>query len=335
MEIKNIYVSQFENCQTTKTSGSINIWRWLLTEPDCIQIINKIRSTSDKGVIDSLKKKLPAVTMSGIFSQRDAEHLISHTGLISIDIDGKDNPHIQDIEDLKLKLSELPYILYAGLSASGKGVFCVIQIAYPEKHLAHFLALEANFYAMEINIDPSCKDIVRLRFRSWDSKPIINLNATIYEECADTSSIVKLSRNTTRIAKSQSSLAPQSAQEEETALSIEEQFLRPTIDENTVINTRAKNSKEKVSDFVDFIGSKQVDITAIYYDWLIICSIIIMAFGKDGRKLFHEISRFYPNYTTEECDQQYNRCLQKDYTPAVKRLSEIAKKYGISYIFSN
>ena len=56
---------------------------------------------------------------------------LSHT---VIDIDGKDNPSISNIEDLKIKLGELPYIMYCGLSASGNGLFCIIPYADPTNH---------------------------------------------------------------------------------------------------------------------------------------------------------------------------------------------------------
>lgn len=59
-----------------------------------------------------------------------------------IDIDGKDNPSISNIEDLKIKLGELPYIMYCGLSASGNGLFCIIPYADPTNHKNVFEAIK-------------------------------------------------------------------------------------------------------------------------------------------------------------------------------------------------
>ena len=67
---------------------------------------------------------------------------------ICIDIDGKDNPSISDMEEFKKKLSKLPYMMYCGLSASGKGLFCIIPYKDYRNHKLHFNALEQEFKDM-------------------------------------------------------------------------------------------------------------------------------------------------------------------------------------------
>lgn len=97
-----------------------------------------------------------------------------------IDIDGKDNPSISNIEDLKIKLGELPYIMYCGLSASGNGLFCIIPYADPTNHKNVFEAIKNDFEEMGIIIDKSCGDICRLRFLSHDTQPYVNKHAEVY-----------------------------------------------------------------------------------------------------------------------------------------------------------
>lgn len=106
---------------------------------------------------------------------------IQHSGLICVDIDAKDNPDILDWEILKQDLSVLPQIVYCALSVSGKGLFLVIPLRYPEKHLQQFHQLQIDFRKMGIMIDSACSDITRLRCLSYDEHPIINENATLYE----------------------------------------------------------------------------------------------------------------------------------------------------------
>lgn len=329
-EYKKILVSLFRKHGENKPYGSINILVWLLREPDCLQIINEIRSTTEKETIRQLKSKLPCVTMSGIFSERNSEKLIEHSGLMCIDIDGKDNPHITDMEKLKCKLSKLPDMLYCGLSVSGRGVFCLIPIADPNKHRQHFYSIEKDFQEMGITIDSACKDITRLRYCSYDPKPVININAVVYEKCIETSCVTRKRRkvqNKTSVRVSKTV----DVQHEEKVLSIADWFLQPTIDVNSnkPIQVMAKNAAQKVREFVDYIVGEKADITDSYDDWLDICIIIAQTFSQDGRELFHSISKFYPNYTIEECDTKYDDILTRQYKRKVDLLYEIAEKYGL------
>lgn len=141
--------------------------------------IERLRSVEDTDERKRLKSALPMATISGLFSYRNGQHLISHSGLICIDIDGKDNPDM-DIEQTKKALSEFEEMAYIGLSVGGKGLFCVVPIAYPGKHEAHFLSLQSDFKEMGITIDDQCKDITRARIVSFDPNPYINEQATEY-----------------------------------------------------------------------------------------------------------------------------------------------------------
>jgi len=329
---KNISVSQFRKHGENIPCGTINILQWLLKEPDCMQIINQIRSTMDKETVRQLKGKLPCVTMSGVFKIRNTENLLNHSGLICIDIDGKDNSNIADMNDLKQTLSKLPYVLYCGLSVSGKGVFCLIPIAYTDKHTQQFYAIEQDFQEMGITIDSGCKDITRLRYCSHDPKPIINLQAAVYEKYTETSCAARMPRMPQKKTATDTSTTIH-IQEEEKPLSLEDYFLRPMVDVNSTkpIQVMAKNAKQKIREFVDYVVGEKVDITAIYGDWFTICIIIAQNFGEEGRELFQRISQFYTYkpYSKEVCNEKYDEILSYKYRKPVSRLDEIAKKYGL------
>jgi len=326
---KKISVSYFKDCKSTVPSGKINIWHWLLEEPGCIEIIKEIRDAFDKEVVGMSKKELPCVTFSGIFSKRNTKSLLEHSGLICIDIDGKDNPDISNINHLKKQLAKLPYVLYVGLSVSGNGVFCLIPIAYSDKHLGHFIAIEEEFKAMRINIDPSCKDITRLRFRSYDPLPVINLNAIVYDKYMEGQIIIQTPQKTQK-KKGVDTPKATFIQVQEKILSLEEQFLQSMVDNsNRPIQVFHKSVKQKVQEFLKYVIDKQTDITDVYDDWISICIIISQNFGEDGRELFHAISQFHYKYTPEECNTVYDDILNRPYKKSIERLYEIAKKHGL------
>ena len=104
--------------------------------------IEHIRSISDENVQKRLKLQLPLATISGTFAPvRKAENLVTHSNLLCIDIDKKDNMGIAWFDDLKNEWHNIPQILYAGRSIRGKGWFAIFRIAYIDKHKAQFEAL--------------------------------------------------------------------------------------------------------------------------------------------------------------------------------------------------
>lgn len=145
-ERPSIWVSLFKNFTDSHPVGEVDVLHWLI-EPssEMLKALDLIRRTDDKEVRNILKARLPAITPSGLFSVRKKEGLIAHSGLICLDIDAKENPVIEDWNALKQNLPVPDHILYAGLSASGRGLFCLVPIADGKQHLQHFLALERDF----------------------------------------------------------------------------------------------------------------------------------------------------------------------------------------------
>ena len=189
-----IKVSMFESAQSRYASGVVNLWDWLFLEDYRTVLIKELRNESDSMKRRELKELLPAITVSCVCSERRTEKIYEYTNLICIDIDGKDNPSISNIEDLKIKLGELPYIMYCGLSASGKGLFCIIPYKDYRNHKLHFNALEQEFKDMGIVVDSSCSDIGRLRFYSYDEYPYANPDAEIYTRTLEKVPEIKQSR---------------------------------------------------------------------------------------------------------------------------------------------
>ena len=143
-------VSMFKSAISKKSIGTVLLKDWLLTSNSYSSLIKELREEENQARKKEIKDLLPAITVSCVCSERLNDCIIGYTNLICIDIDGKDNPSISNMEELKERLGKLPYIMYCGLSASGKGVFCIIPYEDYRKHKLHFYALEQEFKDMGI-----------------------------------------------------------------------------------------------------------------------------------------------------------------------------------------
>ena len=118
------------------------------------------------------KKKLPAVSLSGtVHGLREKamdEGRFNHSGLIQIDLDAKDNPG-WTVDEMREVLIADPRMVAVFITPSGKGVKGVACVhADADLHKDSFAAASIHFASLNLKIDPSCKDPVRLCFVSHD-----------------------------------------------------------------------------------------------------------------------------------------------------------------------
>ncbi|WP_108823587.1 BT4734/BF3469 family protein [Dysgonomonas sp. Marseille-P4361] len=336
---KNIEISYFSNHSRRFPEGNINLWWWLYSDKNYLPLITKIRQCKDKEEQRKLKASLPCATISGIFYNRNSDGLMQHSGLICIDIDGADNPHVTNMEDLKIKLSELPYILYCGLSVSGKGLMCIIPIEEPKCHRKHFFALEKEFKELEISVDAACKDVTRLRYKSYDEKPYFNHKATSYTDKLDRTDIKesprrKTDKDNTAISYS---VADIRISRKQTDFMDEMSYIGqplPDYSNYPIICEKPDDYKKQLLfPYIMKVVASEVDITYKRSDWIQICGIIARYFGENGRILFHQISQFYRKgkyfYTQQECNDLYDGMLNNKYNYNTDRFFEILDKYNI------
>lgn len=71
---------------------------------------------------------------------------------------------------------------------------------------------------------------------------------------------------------------------------------------------------EQIELVIQEIENKKIDIASVYADWRDIGFAFADAFGESGRDYFHRISCFYPEYTTADCNEQYDKCLKANGT---------------------
>jgi hypothetical protein len=292
--MKNIIVSKFSNIRSTEPTN-INLLDWLC-DPSHKEFVSKIRKLSNKEEIKKLKSQLPSITPSGIFKVRNANNLIKHSGLICIDVDSGDNPHLHDFSKVRDEIKKIKNVFFVALSVSGNGVFCLIPIKYPEKHKEHFEALKIKFSNLGITIDKSCGDVSRLRIYSYDENAHINENATIFEQFIE-NKIEKLPKR-----------------------------ISPTI-RNTQFNEKITLSK--VMRLVTKLNDWSIDITENYNQWLQIGCAFANEFGEEGRDIFHLVSQNHPKYHLGECDRFFTNCLERKYSYGIGTFFHWAEQYGL------
>lgn len=176
---------------TNKTpSKSINIetLNELVVSPEYYQenTLNYRKALWDDTVPPEKKRALKInsfdyVTPSGAFSYVSRDNLISHTGIICIDIDGiitEDRPLLEIKEDL---IND-PIIdtLFLFISPGGEGIkwFIRIRVLHEEDHGKYFDALNQYIYTQHaIRIDVACRDISRACFLCYDPDAVYNPDA--------------------------------------------------------------------------------------------------------------------------------------------------------------
>ena len=180
--MKNTHISLFRNLTDTFPQD-ITLSEFLQLGNKHLNTIEQIRSSLEKSTRDRIKRsQLPAATISAILSTRESsqpleKRIIQYNPLLVLDFD-----NLPDIEAAKQTLSSLPYIYYAGLSVSGRGLFAIIPITAQDhtQHKTYFHALEKEMQTLGLTIDKACKDVTRLRVVSYDENPYINPDCITY-----------------------------------------------------------------------------------------------------------------------------------------------------------
>ena len=180
--VLNTEISLFKDYNTSDNPQTVTMLDWLNSKKYKEKVL-KIRTIEDKKRRNELKATLPACTPSGTFAYRSEANLVKHSGLIQFDIDEKGNEGISNYSELKREVSHLDYVAYVGLSVSGKGIWGLVPLAYPERHKEQFAALEKDFAGWGIALDDKPKNVSSLRGYSWDAEPYFNHKAVPYEKC--------------------------------------------------------------------------------------------------------------------------------------------------------
>ena len=239
---------------------------------DCLNVreqIVQLRSLpeNDKETIASIKGKLPGYTLSGVFAPTRAKaNLLKHSGLICLDVD-----HVSNCSELMTDIARLNIVAYVSRSASGRGLFVVVPLAYPNRHTEQWEALRRYFKSrFNVEVDKQTKDTTRLRFVSFDADAIINLNAQSFEGL----------------------------------------FVEPKQKEQRVKKYVGEDNTEKtVAELCQEIVLRHIDITNDYKDWFKI-GMSLADMGERGREYFHAVSSISKKYNRELADRKFDNFLK-------------------------
>ena len=239
--------------------------------------IDHIRSIDNKNERNRLKTTLlPSGSLSVRLSTRESsqpleKRIICYNPLLVLDFD-----NLPDIEEAKRILATLPYVYYAGLSVSGRGLFAIIPIAAADhtQHKDYFHALEKEMQTLGLTIDKACKDVTRLRVVSYDENPYINPDCTTYTlpEAPDAAE------------------APETEDQEEYA----------DHDEDL--------TALKLEEHLQIWEEKQHPLDD--YDQWITVGMALSRLGEPGREPFHRVSRYSDKYTPEATDKAFDGFLR-------------------------
>ena len=130
------------------------------------KVVEEIRQEEDTEIKKGMKQLLPIITVAGtFFGARKPENLQQHSGFICIDIDKKDNEHVENLEDI-IKKDKYSYASF--LSVGGKGMAVIVKVK-PEKHQESFVWLQSYYWeTYGIKVDPSQQNTNSPRYVSYD-----------------------------------------------------------------------------------------------------------------------------------------------------------------------
>lgn len=239
--------------------------------------VDMIRATEDKAVRDKAKRTLPQAFISGTFENgMGDDNLAEHSGLICVDIDSKDNPAVNDWEHLRdVMAHSTRFIGYLGLSASGRGLWGIIPVKYPEQHREQFLAIEEDFLSFRMDdgtplpivIDHGYISVAHKRAFSYDDHAYLNEEACEYE---------KRKRAPRR------------------------HFRR---------YEGGDMALREVRDTCERLTARGTDVTANYDDWYRL-GLALATLGEDGRQYYHALSSLNPKYRETETDKKFDNLMR-------------------------
>ncbi|SHJ13534.1 VirE N-terminal domain-containing protein [Rubritalea squalenifaciens DSM 18772] len=224
----------------------------------------KTRKVRNKSLSDderkTLKKKaMPAITPAVHLNKKG--DIVAYTGIICLDVDGKDNPDLT-VEEIKAKVRSMPQCCGSFRSVGGEGVavlFYCPEVNSDRNHRAAHGTAEALLQEVGIVTDKSCtSEPTRLRFLAHDpdawidqSLPALKIDPTLATE------------------------APQQDSQPAAALL---SITHPPEYPLSVGNEALQAISEATA------GGTQLD----YPVWLVITSGMLNSYGEQGRELLHE-----------------------------------------------
>ena len=231
-----------------------------------------LRAAPSEEEHDRIKRQcFDFVTFAGVFSKRTKDGLVTPSGLVCLDFDHVSSP--DQLETIKQQIARdgmFPTML-AFTSPSGDGLKVVVRVDYaPEEYATAYSSLQ-NFFRIKYGLEAD-------------------------PQCKDIARACFLPHDPTAVLRESDTISPFDIHQSSTSLSSPLQGGWSTQDcvENVILQ----------------LETNHIDITASYDHWVNIAFALADEFGEGGRSFFHRVSLFYPRYSPDEADKQYDNCLR-------------------------
>jgi len=182
MATKNVTI--FKNIKETSTPfhREVGVVLERIKEGSSKELVKNIRQEKDKSSRNELKKMLPAICFSGVFSKRNDNSINEHSGIICLDFDGY--PNKKELLADKERLTKDKFVYSVFISPSGNGLKALVKIPQDiDNHVNYFNSLDNHFNSEYF--DKTCKNISRVCYESYDPLIYINENSSLWDTIED------------------------------------------------------------------------------------------------------------------------------------------------------
>lgn len=254
-----------------------------------------LRSIADKALARAYKAThFNYATFSGIFRSRADRELIRHSGLICIDFD-----HLPCPETTRNRLLEDSYfetqLLFT--SPSGDGLKWIIPIDIAT-------APHADYFRP---------------YPTMSTRPTALKPTTPAKISAGPASFHTIPAHTS---------IPNTSDNMNKKIFNPQEWLQSVPNHSTTVPSRTPS--DDIETVTSRIETSAIDIAPTYAQWRDLGFALSDHLGEAGRSYYHRISRFHPDYTQENTDSQYDRCVRAHGSGiTIKTFFQLAKEAGI------
>lgn len=166
--------SLFKNIGTARNPEYFDPISYLemIRDGEWYKLVTELRNIQDIEERKEFKDNMPTCCMSGEFSYRADNKLVTHSGILALDFD-----HVDNIAYIKQQLAKDKYVFSVYLSAGGDGLRLLLKIV-PEKHKEAFKgACEYFWRNYEIAADINGSNVSKPYIVSFDPLVYINYGA--------------------------------------------------------------------------------------------------------------------------------------------------------------
>lgn len=318
MSIFDVKISGVKRANHRQPVKDVLLSTWLKTTQYYDRQKQVAKETDDKKRKDLKLRLLPAVAISGQFSYISEKNFIRHSGFICIDIDGKDNTHLGNFDELKEICTGIPEVAYCGLSASGNGYFLLFRVPKEtdaETHKRHFWAIHSAFKNMGVEIDTAPQNVSALRYYSHDPNAYFNESAPVFTHMAEleakqeTPSPLSLPKTSREYKPLDSDGLPV--------------LNNGRLDTFTVLLNKIKENRTDITSGNNGVPGWKV--------WANIARAIAGEYGESGRQAFYDVSGFYSGYEKKEAESQYSDALKDKRTIDISYFFKVCASYGLNF----